>query len=282
MTSLTVPLVPQGDAGSAYRLLNEYEGQIERPNVLDYGTNLNVQVDLVEVIYGTLAPEGDLATLIIADFQFSSLDPPRRFHSARITFHFRDSDPKDRNPPEVLKIAPQGLFSMNHTEKQQELKRGVNLSVSGGYGPAGISLGFDWRLTESMTRHDYAKLTGVRNVIDRGRPPKNAAVWSLDENPSDDKGIPSFLRAVILLKRKSYENFIAIVSVDAKVDWKYKLEKRAGRVKVDPVTFDPDPTRPCNTVHGIDPKNLGLIDLNELKAVQSNVKMFECRGKQGV
>jgi hypothetical protein len=270
-STFTIPLVPEGDSNAEYRLRNEYAGQIERPNILDYGTNLNVQGDLMAVVHGTMTPGGDPATLIIADFQFTSLALPRRFRQALITFLFKDTNSKDENPPEVLKIAPQGIFSMNKTEKTQTIQRGANVSLGAGFGPANGSIGFNWSLSETKTKHDQATLSGIKTVINRGRPPKNAARWSLHENDDGVQGIPNFVRLAILLRRKTSEKFLAVVVVQASVDFMYTFEKRSG--KVDPITFDPSSTHePENSIEGIDPTNLGLVDLKNLAVIQSDAQ----------
>ena len=91
MASFTMPLNPEGD-DSAYPLLPEYEGKVEQPKMIDYGTSLHVQADLVEVVHGNMFQGKDLAMLIIVDFRFTSTDTSRRFRFAEIIYKFRDSD----------------------------------------------------------------------------------------------------------------------------------------------------------------------------------------------
>ncbi|RJE26224.1 hypothetical protein PHISCL_01472 [Aspergillus sclerotialis] len=57
----TIPLVPEGD-NAEFRLKDEYEGQSQRQNILNYGSSLNVQGNLAEVVHGTMSPGGDPAT----------------------------------------------------------------------------------------------------------------------------------------------------------------------------------------------------------------------------
>lgn len=266
MASFTIPLNPEGD-DSAYRLRPEYEGQVEQPNMIDYGTSLHVQADLVEVVHGNMFQGKDLATLIIVDFRFTSTDASRRFRYAEIIYKFRDSDPSDADPPRVHQIAPDGEFSMNRTEKTQQLTRGANATAGSGFGPANVSLGLTWNLVETETRVDQARLTGFKKVFERNRAPPQTAWWSLHENPNDRNGIPNFLRAAILLKRKTNDRFCSTLTIKAKADMRYKFQDRSGKLDIAPVDYDPGLPRSVPTEFDI--KNLGLVDLQSIMAVQT-------------
>lgn len=128
MEPFIIPLVPEGD-DAEFRLRDEYAGQPQRPNIVDYGTSLNVQGNLVEVVHGTMTPGGDPASLIAAEFRFSLLDPPRRFRHATMTFRFDYPDSKDATPPAVVKVAPEGFYAMNRTERTQQVNRDANIAM---------------------------------------------------------------------------------------------------------------------------------------------------------
>jgi hypothetical protein len=270
MAEFRFDLQPEGNADSTYHTLDAFPGQVERANVYDYGSALNMQMNLVDVIHGTMSPEGLPATLVIADFQFISHEKSRRLPRANNEFRFRDLDPNDANPPEVFAIAPQGSFSMNQTEKTQELKRAAKADVGAAF-VANVTTGLEWSLTETQTKYSAARLTGIMTMKDRKREPRNVAKWSLEENERDEKGIPSLLRAAILLRRRTYERFLASIALETKIDWKthYNLETRKGGGDIDPVTFDPSRTRTTPVPAYIDPTNLGFVNLDALAAVQS-------------
>lgn len=278
MAEFQFVLKPEGNEGATFHTLNA-PGQVERQNVYDYGSALNMQMNLVDVIHGTMSPEGLPATLVIADFQFISHEKSRRFRRAVIELRFRDLDPNDDNPPEVYDIAPQGSFSMNQTEKTQELKRAAKADVGAAF-VANVTTGLEWSLTEKQTKYSSARLTGIMTMKDRNMEPRNVAKWSLEENEKDNKGIPSLLRAAILLRRRTNERFLANVRLETKINWMthYSLETRTGGGDVedrtgggdiDPVTFDPSRTRTTPVPAYIDPTNLGSVNLNDLSAVQS-------------
>ncbi|KAL2862238.1 uncharacterized protein BJX67DRAFT_310810 [Aspergillus lucknowensis] len=271
----TIPLIPEGNEGE-FRLQNAHDGQVERANLVDYGTSLNVQGNLVEVVHGTLTPGGAPASLILTEFRFTTLDPPRRFRQATITFRFEDADTPVASPPAVVKIAPEGFFAVSRHERTHEVTRGVNLTVgAGGSVGANAALQFEWSLSEIKSYVDEATLSGIKTVLDRGVPPPNAARWAMSEaknaSSNGDHGVPSYLRLGILVQRASASGkFLGLVDVSAKVDYKYQMERRRGQ-RVDPVLFDPGREQGVSGF-GVDPENLGQFDMDGYVLVQSGAR----------
>lgn len=259
-----------------FHCLQAYPGQEERSGVYDYGSELILQMNLVEVVHGTMdeSPNSLPATLIIADFHFNSLSASRRFRRATVELRFRDLSPNDANPPEVVGIAPEGTFRMNKTERIQELKRAAKADVGVAL-VANVTTGVEWSLTDTETKYSSAKLTGIRHMKYRKIEPQNVATWSMHENERDDNGIPSLLRTAILLRRKTNEQFHGAVIVNAKVDWKTRinLESRIAGGDINPVLFNPSRKRLTPVPTYIDEKNLGRTQLSKLSAVQSHTAM---------
>ena len=276
MASFAIPLMPnagdnddvQGTSGE-FRLQPEYEGQVEQPNLISYGTSLHVQADLVEVVHGYLRNKEDPATLIIIEFQFTSTHASRKFRHVEIIYQFQDFDPSDTDPPTVYNMAPIREFSMSRTEKTEELTRGANITGGGGAGPANLSLGLTWNLVEKQTKTKQATLKGIKKVHNRHppRPPHQTAWWALSENPTDDNGVPNFLRAAILLKRKSHDKFKSTLTIKAKVDILYPMQDRGGKRDIAPALYDPGQHRATPTK--FDSDNLELINLNDLISIQT-------------
>jgi hypothetical protein len=229
-TEITLGLQPGGEdvENNNFRTCNAYLGQVEREDVYDEGKKLNMQMSLVDVIHGTVREStADIdpttsspvlrsvpATLIIADFRFTSHDTSRRFKHAEIELRFRGAnDLQDLNPPEVFQIAPMGSLGLQKTEKTQEKKRGATINAGGTF-VANISGELDWSLDTTQILYDEARLEGMTTKRERNIEPKNAAVWSMTENDDIEKGIPSLLRTVILLKRKNYDDFYCFIKVD--------------------------------------------------------------------
>lgn len=192
-TEITLDLEPGGEdvENNNLHTQNAYLGQIEREDVYDKGKQLNMQMTFVDIIHGTMrddtanvdpaSPSAALssvpATLIIADFRFTSHDTSRRFKHAEIELRFQGAnDSLDLNPPEVFRIAPMGSWGLQKTEKQQENKRGASVTAGGTF-VANVSGELEWGLTIIQTLYDEAKLEGVKTKQKRNIEPKNAAVW---------------------------------------------------------------------------------------------------------
>jgi hypothetical protein len=259
-----------------YHTLDAYEGQVERRDVYDSGSKLNLQMSLVEIVHGTIDSSKDslLATLIIADFQFISHDESRRFRHADIEVRFRDIEPRDSNPPEVLAIAPNRTYTLNKTEKVQQLTRAAKVNAGAAF-VANVSTGLEWNMSTTETKYSVAKVVGARQMIDRTTEPKNAAVWSLSENKNDENGIPSLMRTSILLRRKNNAKFRCGIIVVAKVGWmkSITLESKTTGGDINPVLFDPMRPRETPVPPYIDPKNLGSVKLTNLMAIQSTTSI---------
>lgn len=273
----TIPLYPEGNDGE-FRLRNVHDGQVERANIVDYGTNLNVQGNLVEVVHGTLTPGGAPASLILTEFRFTTLDSPRRFRQATITFRFEDADAPDATPPAVVNVAPEGFFAVSRRERTREVAHGVNVALGAGGGGIGAHAGlqFEWRLSEIKSYVDETTLSGIKTVLDRGVPPPNAARWAMSEaknadSSGGDHGVPSYLRLGILVQRTSASGkFLGWVDVSVKVDYKYQMERRRGQ-GADPVLFDPGREQE-GSGFGVDAENLGKFDMDGYVVVQSGAR----------
>jgi hypothetical protein len=287
-TEITLILQPGGEdvENNNFRTNDAYRGQVERVDVADKGKKLNLQVTLVDVIHGTFREKtaeidpktsspvlsSVLATLIIADFRFTS-HGPRRFKRAKIELRFKGAnDENDSNPPAVCEIAPMGSWGLQKTEKTRENTRGAKLTAGGTF-VANVSGELDWNLTETITSWDEATIDGVNTQRDRHIEPKNAAVWSMAENDGIEKGIPSLLRTAILLKRNNDNDFYCFVKVDTKVNlslpgWSPSIESReAGKGDTDHVLMSPTKKRTKPPIAGIKESRLDEVILSSLMGV---------------
>ena len=101
------------------------------------------------------------------------------------------------------------------------------------------------------------------------------AQWTLVENQSQGDGLPSYLRVAILLKRQNDDKFQAEIKASASADIGYKFNslfrKVAGRLRIDPVFFDPKTPPIGPALDGVDHDNLSqtaktISDLCAVKA----------------
>jgi len=273
---------------------------IQRESIINSGErdSLVVQAHLVEVIHGTLSPNGNPASLIVTDFKFVSLKASRRFKSAVISYRFASKNPSSPDP-EVRSIAPMGSISLKQSEKPIEnLSRSVEVSLESRIPPvpggvqvgleatfskltetsmtvsgsvmnvASATLGYSWDVAEKKDRTSQARVAGIARREQRQDGEENTAVWSLTES-GEKNGIPTFMRAAILLKRENNESFQATIEIKATADLAYSLKRMLGGTpKGHPVNFNPKIDRTgSGGIEGDIRHNLIKIDLERLSRI---------------
>ncbi|KAF8544886.1 hypothetical protein BDD12DRAFT_813776 [Trichophaea hybrida] len=268
-----IPLFPVGDDGSAFRLRNIPGGEMQRPHVIQYGSELAVHADIFNVKHGTFTPGGDPATLVVFDFRFvGSESHGRRFRKAIIDVRFApwDRPVGSENDPEVSSIAPLGFCAWNPSTEEKETKLSFTVSANTG-GLVGMGIGSSWETTKKMTKEKRTTLFGSMRIEGkRDYGTQNTAKWLINENEIESHGIPSHLRTAILVKLKGKEKFQAIIEINAEVDILYGAKKRIdelfGKHVVDPVYFDAeDKRKPFGPeITNIDTTNLSMCDLRAI------------------
>jgi Cornifin (SPRR) family len=244
---MTIFLMPEGEGGGAFRAKNE-DGKKFRTVLVthgDYGEDLTVKANIVQVSHGTLSPEGQLASLLIFEFKFISQKESRRFKKATVTLTFEDAEKNASNDPEVRRIAPEDLFKMNKTSRSVDITNKTNFGITAGMTPVGGNVGHEWEIKQTKAIEHSARLTGSKRLIRESfSGPENTVIWSMEENRDRDKkdGIPSFLRTAVVLGRTSDEPFSFHIKIQTEVDISSRLEKLFGVGKpepVDPAEIDP-------------------------------------------
>jgi len=251
----TIALIAAGD-DAAFHVKDAPGGEVHRRAAAEQSVSgFTIQSDLLEVIHGSMTPQGDPATLIIMEFRFqkmTSVPSSRRFRAATIKFRFFDpSNPDGGKDPAIVKIAPHGVHSSNITPVSREVKRGVGLGLQSGVEPANlVTLAGEiaWESNSTLETTDKTIVSGlIMHDQYRSWGSRNVAMWSTSENPSQKDGVPSVIRAAVLLQRKADTGqFQMETEVEATVDMRYNakvaMQKMFGRLeRDDAVTFDPDP-----------------------------------------
>ncbi|GAW26178.1 putative ankyrin-3 [Rosellinia necatrix] len=102
----------------------------------------------------------------------------------------------------------------------------------------------------------------------------NTVIWTLEENEDKSDGIPSFLRAAVLLRRQHNVPFSFTVKVKTNVDFVGKVKTLFGLERKDPI--DPVEIGPAQfpeprhvSIRSLDPKlhNLAKMDRLDLRKV---------------
>lgn len=185
---------------------------------------------------------------------------------------FGDETGRLSEGPNIANISPKNHFTMRPTNSHIEVKRSVQMSVQGG--PAPVSGGLSWETTASKEKQDQTSLSGVVRFEGRRFGEKNAARWVLMENSSQQTGIPTFLRSLILLRRQDSSKFTAIVKIEVKVSFDINtiltglFQKKE---QDDPVIFDPKKKSITTWAkdNSIDVKNLESTPLEKFHTILS-------------
>lgn len=248
MEEITVDLIPEGDGGK-FHLLNspneEFRSILARTK--NQASPLNMKIKIVEIHHGEMKlDEGDcLATLLVLEFRFQSQLQEHRYKTASVSLEFADKDGIVKRDPTVYQIAPDRVKWMNKTEYDKTTKFGVSFGVTGGVEVANSNVDVHWDVEHTQPLRFKATLTGFSS-----RSPKryydgeNIVTWTMQENPNEGDGIPSFLQTAVLLKRSHDVPF----SVDLRVKSDVNLASMARRIlhfkedgdrMIEPITITP-------------------------------------------
>ncbi|RYP70536.1 hypothetical protein DL769_004929 [Monosporascus sp. CRB-8-3] len=254
----------------------EFRKTAEQTN---YGDRLLTRANIVGVTHGNLLPGGDPATLLILEFRFLSMQKGRRFTSCNITVKFEDSGGDADFCPEVWRMVPEGVYALHKTEKVRTVKI---MGKAGIQGPSvetvGANTGVSWEREETDKVEAWTQLTGTRYQLGGGGEKDDAMIWVMQENGAKKTGIPTFLRAAVLLRREADVPFNVTISVKAKVDFNVSQtvsdlrgligKPRVVRVPPRPLGIDAAVDPRLLKVATADPKVVDLTKLDELDIAQ--------------
>jgi hypothetical protein len=210
-------------------------GEKFRSLLVDRGSQLHCKVSIVNITHGGLAEGDDLATLLVFEFEFLATSG-RRFKAASVTLQFKDSEGKMVQDPVVHAISPNGKLALNKTEKKQNIRFGVNASINAGSEVARGEVGMFWEVEESKKQEFYTALTGSKRNQRRMHIGEDETVkWTLEENKDKKDGIPTFMRAAVLLRRPENVPFTFTVNVKTDVDFLGQVKTLCGLGKKDPI-----------------------------------------------
>lgn len=261
-------LLEEGDLNSGFRTKNA-PGDQARSVLIDRGNSLILRATLVSVTHGDLTADGDAATLLIFEFNFTSMKSSRRFTSGSVTLRFEDASGNVKNRPVVERIAPVGTFAINKRTSTQNIHQAINAGIKGGAADS-ISgeLGYIWETSEAKETEHATRLIGSKRLLaDFGK--NDTVIWGLEEDPKSRQGIPSFLRAAVLLRRRDNVPFRFTNAVETEVDFGGKFRRLFGLEKpdpVDPVELDQETDLGDLGIASLDP-NADGIDLANMQNI---------------
>ncbi|KAI8633881.1 hypothetical protein F5Y19DRAFT_256637 [Xylariaceae sp. FL1651] len=268
-TSFEFSLDQLGDEGSGYHTRNDPHPlkQYQRNTITERRGAIEVRCKAREVVHGLLGPEEDVnATLLVYDFSFNASKLGRRITSANISFKFHGMQP-GASAPTIHGLAPYGHFILLPTSQEESSTVGAKVDAGGSFFGVGLNGAVKWEKTTSSTTNDATSLNGATECDEFGK--EIGVNWIIHENKTTKTGIPSFLRAVILLSREDDAKFQGTFEMRVEADWKTELSRFFGaKTKDDPILFDPR-QKPTSNLRkaGYDLENLSAVNLKELSDV---------------
>ncbi|KAA8909383.1 hypothetical protein FN846DRAFT_942532 [Sphaerosporella brunnea] len=165
------------------------KGQANIPTYADpsqpstYDESFGFSTEFVSVIHGKYEHGGSShATLLLLDFKVPSSAPNgQRYYTAFVSVEFTKADASDSSPV-VTKLEPFGERTYD----------GQAITI----GALGVGSGFRHKTSDERTRLK-GEFQTTAATAERVR---NAAKWIFSDNPDTQDGIPTSLRAAILVK----------------------------------------------------------------------------------
>ncbi len=256
----------ESDEPSTFRTQNDPARPYQRSNVIERKGALDVRCIAIDVVHGTLEPEGEPATLLVFDFHFDPRKRARRIVEARMNFVFAGTG--STPAPAVLKMAPRGRMVVVPTQQTESSTVGVNANAGGGALGISLGTGLKWEKSVSRETNDATTVVGSVDMVGRNYGEPNGVSWALIENRSLENGVPAHLRTAVLLQREGEESaFQATVTIRVKADLRSAVERLFGKTpRDDPILYDPS-RPPTHKLQDYDAENLGKVDLQALSAV---------------
>lgn len=261
----------EGGEDSTYRTQNDPSRPYQRSNVIERKGSVDVRCVAVDVVHGTLEPDGEPATLLVFDFLFDPRKRARRIVEAHISFTFASEGGGSNSDPIVLNMAPKGRMTLVQTTQTETTTHGGEANAGGG--ALGMTLGgtLKWEKSVSRETSDATTVVGSIDLVGRNWGASNGVSWALLENKSVATGVPASVRTAVLLQRVDPEaEFHAAFKIRAQADLRSSVEMLFGKTpKDDPILYDPS-LPPTHKLQNYDVDHLGKIDLNDLSAVKFN------------
>ncbi|KAI1128620.1 hypothetical protein F5Y10DRAFT_240150 [Nemania abortiva] len=269
-TFFKIDLTYQGERGDF--LTRNQRGQRQREVVTSRGntrrSRFYVSCIAKAIIHGTKDTKCCTpATLLVYDFEFSPLKSGTRIKEVAILFEFSPRNGGSKAGPKVVAIQPCGTHTM--LETTEPTNRKLNADFTASLDNAGLNIGpkvgAEWNV--SRVKKYATTMTGAMPADDFGH--RYQARWSLFENESQHSGVPTLLRAVILLERGKEEGdgeFLCAPSIEVKVDFKTTVLTLFSTNTPDhPIEFS-DEYEPFNELKSreFDPQRLASVDLESL------------------
>lgn len=198
----------------------------EQPNHVV--TEVEISNSFLSAVFSTIQPLDERRSLLILRVTCHP-GPGKRFRNATITWKFASPphSTEDLPPilasPKILALAPQHSIG-GWTEEQTKLIWG--LKVKAGAGVIGAHAGVDPKVEKETQRAVMHAMTILGSVRPNGR-----ACWTVEENNSSERGIPSHFQLAVVLDHGGVP-FVTELDVKAELSgglWDTLVQAKKGR-----------------------------------------------------
>ncbi|CAG8956332.1 hypothetical protein HYFRA_00003712 [Hymenoscyphus fraxineus] len=252
----------RGGEKGGFHIYNLPDAKYQRPNISEQRGPVDIRCKSREVIHGSWGDSSSFATLLVYDFHFNA-QRFRRIASANITFDFSSSQ-SNAPPPEVAAISPHGRYALLESSQEESYTNTKEVKADGGQFGVNLGASSSWSKSVNRASTDNISLVGDTGWDMHGR--EISVNFTLIENSQVSKGIPSFLRVAILLRRKQNNHFQCNFKIKIEADWKTEIKKffASKGTQDDPILFDLE-LPPTNKLRSdYDLENLGSIVIDDI------------------
>ena len=209
------------------------------PNTIS--KSLQIKVELIGVIHGTMRPDSDPATLIVLQARCIFPKTPIRVIGSEIQITF-DPASSSAPPPTVAGLSPDSPYVFGHDASAID--------------------------TPDANEQHEGKITATSRVSESAIRRSNTAIWTV-EGSSTGTGVPSIMQVAVLLQRESNKEFQAQFKIRFKVGSLRGMSQFAkSKLHSSGTTVLFDPRNPSFGSLDVDPTNLARCNLNQWLKVE--------------
>jgi hypothetical protein len=248
--------------------------QKERPDIKNWkNSKFHIDVEMVTCVHGTWSEiDPTKASFIVFQCEFMGRED-HIVEEVNVQWEFVN-DSSALGPPSNPSVAARGPHISriyNPDEVNTTDNFGANAAVSGTAGPVTPSAGINASRTNQFKRDYFGEVKSGKEHVSNTDHRFATVWWDYKQNKHKKDGVSPGFRIAVLLKRDNDSPFKGLFSITRfNGGWKYRVEeawnKYWGRTVpdiVDPVNFDPDPTRPPLGGKGVVKNKLGELASEE-------------------
>lgn len=192
-------------------------------------TETEIADSYLSATLSTIQPLGDRKSLLILNIACHPA-PGRRFVNATIIWQIGSPPPSSPTkpsvavpPPKIITLAPQNSVG-GWTEEQTKLIWGLTVPVGVGFGGASVNI------EPSVGKETQKAVMHAMTILGTVRSGGTRAHWTVEENKSSQRGIPSHFQLAIVVEHSG--TFVSDMDIKAELGgglWPTFVQAKKGR-----------------------------------------------------